>query len=225
MIRFPTKAGRRNNLSYYGAGILTAGKARARRISEGICNERATKPAVKRTSPNGSSYFFALPKVALLAAGALFAAGFVVWPGCATPPLPATRTALSNLKRTDFSFGKNAHPSQNDIVTKLGQPDENFADLRVSCYKLNDIKRRKLWLFLGVLPIAITRDGDDLEVAMIQFDDRKQAQRIDIKIIPGYYFPTVRYGDQNAMSRVDQREMRSAAQQWITKPPSAPAGH
>ena len=48
-------------MSNYGAGILTAGKAGARRISEGICNERATKPAVKRTSQNCSSYSFALP--------------------------------------------------------------------------------------------------------------------------------------------------------------------
>src|ERR1700740_3530176 len=32
------------------AGILTAGKARVRRISAWICNERATPPAAKRTS-------------------------------------------------------------------------------------------------------------------------------------------------------------------------------
>ena len=36
----------------YGAGLLAAGKARARRISEWICNERATLPAAKRTSQN-----------------------------------------------------------------------------------------------------------------------------------------------------------------------------
>jgi hypothetical protein len=32
------------------AGILAAGKARARRISAGICNKRATPPAAKRPS-------------------------------------------------------------------------------------------------------------------------------------------------------------------------------
>jgi predicted nuclease of predicted toxin-antitoxin system len=39
-------------LSNYGAVILAAGKARARRISAVICNERATPPAAKRTSQN-----------------------------------------------------------------------------------------------------------------------------------------------------------------------------
>jgi hypothetical protein len=56
------KAGRKNNLSNYGAGILAAGKALGRRISKAICNERATQPAAKRTSQSCSSYFFALPK-------------------------------------------------------------------------------------------------------------------------------------------------------------------
>jgi len=46
------KDSRRNNLSNYGAGILAAGKARARRISAVICNERATQPAAKRPSQN-----------------------------------------------------------------------------------------------------------------------------------------------------------------------------
>jgi len=48
----PTKASRKNNMNNYGAGVLAAGKARARRISEAICNERATPPAAKRTSQN-----------------------------------------------------------------------------------------------------------------------------------------------------------------------------
>src|SRR5881296_1066327 len=34
------------------AGILTAGEARARRIPVAVCNERTTKPAVKRPSEN-----------------------------------------------------------------------------------------------------------------------------------------------------------------------------
>ena len=39
-----------NNMDNYRAGILTAGEARARSIPEAVCNERATKPAVKRPS-------------------------------------------------------------------------------------------------------------------------------------------------------------------------------
>jgi hypothetical protein len=51
------KASRKNNLSNYSAGILAAGKALARRISARICNERATPPAVKRTSQNAQVIF------------------------------------------------------------------------------------------------------------------------------------------------------------------------
>ena len=49
-------------MSNSGAEILAAGKALVRRISEAICNERATRPAAKRTSQSCSDYFFALPK-------------------------------------------------------------------------------------------------------------------------------------------------------------------
>jgi hypothetical protein len=51
------KASRKNNLGNYSAGILAAGKALARRISARICNERATPPAVKRTSQNAQVIF------------------------------------------------------------------------------------------------------------------------------------------------------------------------
>jgi hypothetical protein len=60
------KASRENKMSNYGEGILAAGKARVRRISEAICNERATPPADKRTSQSCSSYFFAMPSSAEL---------------------------------------------------------------------------------------------------------------------------------------------------------------
>ena len=39
-----------NNMNNYRAGILTAGEARARSIPAAVCDERATKPAVKRPS-------------------------------------------------------------------------------------------------------------------------------------------------------------------------------
>ena len=46
-----TTESRSENEDYiYDAGILAAGKARARSISAWICNERATPPAAKRTS-------------------------------------------------------------------------------------------------------------------------------------------------------------------------------
>ena len=75
-------------------------------------------------------------KRAFLAAGAFFAAGLILWPGCATPPLPASRTPISPLKRADFSFVKEANPTRDDVIAKLGQPDEYFPDLRVAISRL-----------------------------------------------------------------------------------------
>ena len=50
-------------MNNYGAGVLAAGKARTRRISNAICNERATPPAAKGTSQNCSCYSFVTLKV------------------------------------------------------------------------------------------------------------------------------------------------------------------
>ena len=155
-------------------------------------------------------------KVGCLAAGALCAAGFIVWPGCATPPLPASRTPLSIHKRDEFSLKKNAHPSRDEIIARLGPPDECFEDLRVACYKLNELKRCKLWLFLGILPIAVTRDSDGLEFAMIQFDDHDQEQRVAIKIISEFYYGN--YGPQGIGRETARRAMLSEAKKWVTTP-------
>src|SRR5437773_1520399 len=51
------KESRTNKLSNYGAGILAAGQALARRISAVICHERATPPAAERTSQNAQVIF------------------------------------------------------------------------------------------------------------------------------------------------------------------------
>jgi hypothetical protein len=147
-------------------------------------------------------------KKAFLAAGVLCAACFVVWPGCATPPLPASRTPLSALKRADFSFEKDAHPSQDDVLTKIGPPDDYFPDLHVACYKLNQVKRRRLVLMFFVLPIAWPKDPDGLEVAMIQYDDHDRVQRTEIRILS--YYPA----NHNAM--------HNTAKYWLTQPPVVP---
>ena len=146
-----------------------------------------------------------------MAAGALCAAGFIVWPGCATPPLPASRTPVSTLKAADFSFVKSVHPSLSDIVCKIGEPDEYFSDLRIAGYKLNQVKRRRLWLLFGILPIAAPKDPDALEVAMIQFDEHDRAQRMEIKIIPEYYYTP--------------SPMRREAEHWMIRPAGGSEGH
>jgi hypothetical protein len=165
-----------------------------------------------------------LTKAGCLAAGALCAAGFIAWPGCATPPLPASRTPLSIHKRSEFKWKKDAHPSRDEIVAKLGQPDEYFADLQVSCYKLNRLKQRTLYLFLGILPIGWAREGDGLEAAMIQFDEHDRAQRVGIKVFDSggwSEYPTARAN----VSREDQRTMRIAAQAWVNEAAKGGAKH
>lgn len=148
-------------------------------------------------------------KRAFLAAGAFFAAGLILWPGCATPPLPASRTPISPLKRADFSFVKEANPTRDDVIAKLGQPDEYFPDLRVACYKLNNIKRHRLVLLFGILPVGAYQDAPGIEVAMIQFDDRDREQRIQIKIYTGYNTLFAHYGRQPTL--------RFEAEQWVAK--------
>ena len=149
-------------------------------------------------------------KKAFLAAGALCAACFIVWPGCATPQLPTSRTPLSSLNRADFSFEKNPQPTQDDVLAKIGPPDDYFPDLHVACYKLNQVKRRRLVLMFFVLPIAWPKDSDGLEVAMIQYDDHDRAQRIEIKTT-SYYT-----ANRDTMHNV----MHNAAEHWLTQPPA-----
>ena len=154
-------------------------------------------------------------KTAFLVAGALCAAGFIVWPGCAFPPLPASRAPLSIHTRAEFSLKKNGHPSRDEVVARLGPPDEYYADLRVSCYKLNEINRRRLVLLFGILPIAVPRDPVCLEVAMIQFDDHDRAQRREISIIPRYSFPYGAYGYQSTMPAERLRSLvRQEVERW-----------
>jgi hypothetical protein len=147
-------------------------------------------------------------KKAFLAAGALCAAAFIVWPGCATAPLPASRTPLSALKRADFSFEKDPRPTQDDVLTKIGPADEYFPDLHVACYKLNQVKRRRLVLMFFVLPIAWPKEPTSLEVAFVQYDDHDRVQRTDIKIVPAF--------------SANQSAMHNEAKSWLAQPRVVP---
>ena len=149
-----------------------------------------------------------------LAAGALCAAAFIIWPGCTFRPLAISRKPVSSLRPADFSFGNSAHPSRSDIVSKVGAPAEYFADLRIACYQLNRVRRRELCLLFGILPIAAPKEADRLEVAMIQFDNSDRAQRIEITIIP--FYPA------------DRNSFRYSARRWTTnslKPAGKSPGH
>jgi hypothetical protein len=146
--------------------------------------------------------------MAFVAAGALCVVGFIVWPGCATPSITTSRKPLSPFKPAAFKAETATHPSRSEVVSKMGNPDEYFPDLRVACYKLDQVSSRTLCLFLGILPIALTKDADSLDVAMIQFDDQDRAQRIKIETVSIY-----------------PGDLRNAADWWIKVPVHNPQPH
>ncbi len=142
-------------------------------------------------------------KIGFFVAAILCTIGFVVWPGCATPSFTSSRTPVSNLRASDFSSVPRNHPTRTELVVRLGEPTEYYADLHVACYKLNRVLRHRLVLLFGILPIAGYDEYDFTEVAFIQFDDHDQAQRLKIKII------------ENDNSYPN--EFRTSAQAWATK--------
>lgn len=113
----------------------------------------------------------------------LLAAGYIVWPGCATAPLPSKRSPMS-------SFGPNPEqiaalgersPFREEVERQTGKPDEYFADVRVACYPLNHLNRKRLVLFLGIIPAGTFQDVPGAEVAMIQYDEQGRMQGAAIR--------------------------------------------
>jgi hypothetical protein len=139
---------------------------------------------------------------ALLVGGAFCAVALMIWPGCATPPLPSSRKPIASRKTTDFKFLKSGQASRSEIVSKLGEPDAYFADLRVGCYRINEVTKRKLWLCLFVIPINVETIPGALEVAFIEFDEQDRAHRFAIDT--GFYG----YPDRD-------QGLRNAAQKWV----------
>lgn len=153
-------------------------------------------------------------KRAGLAAAALWAAGFVLWPGCATPSLPSSRTPAGHLQKSDVKFAKKGPLKKSDVIAKLGKPDVYFEDLRVACYRLNHLSRHRLVLLLGVIPIGALKDSPGLEVAMFQFDAEGNVLGRDRRTVReefSWYMTQVapRPGDQfNSL-------LREEAVQWV----------
>ena len=85
-------------------------------------------------------------------------------------PLPSSRTPVGSVRRADVRAAKREQLTKAEIVHRLGKPDVWYADLKVACYKLNDVSRRRLVLLFGVVPIGVPEDNQGLEVAMFQFD-------------------------------------------------------
>ena len=106
--------------------------------------------------------------------------------GCYSPVVATSRQPISSRSTNDFEFVRLANPSKSDVDRRLGNPDEYFPDLRVAVYPINTVIRRRLTLFLFILPVGGFRDYDFYDIACIEFDEHDNARRCDV-ILRGSY--------------------------------------
>jgi len=117
-------------------------------------------------------------KTALLVSVVLWVVAMMVWPGCTTPPGPSSRKPILSRKKKDFAFtrSKSPPPSRSEIVGKVGEPDAWFPDLRIACYRVNEVTKRDLMLFF-VIPILVEKHPGYVDVAFIEFDESDHVRR------------------------------------------------
>jgi hypothetical protein len=116
----------------------------------------------------------------LLGGIALFVVGFAVWPGCALAPLPSKRVPIVGRSTTQFKLKKSEHPTRGEVIARLGQPDAYVEDIRVACYRVKDVTRRKVFLLLFVIPISVEH-RNAYDIGFIEFDEEGLARRADIR--------------------------------------------
>lgn len=156
--------------------------------------------------------------------GLLGAAALLIWPGCAWPALPAKRIPLSNLRPADFKNAPTAtqpRSTRADIEARLGVPDEYFEDLRVAAYRLNELKRKRLWLLFFVLPVGVTPEPDQMEVGFVEYNDAGQVRRMTVRRLVVGYAPWARPGEASSERPADRRYWKEAAR-WVQEPDPIP---
>ena len=119
------------------------------------------------------------PNTVLLAGLIVFVVGFIVWPGCAIVPLPSRRVPIDARTSAQFKFKKAEHLTRDQMIAQLGPPDEYLPDIRVACYKVNDVTRRKVFLCLFVIPLNVDKIPA-CDVAFIEFDNNDWVQRAEM---------------------------------------------
>ena len=115
-------------------------------------------------------------KKALLVSAILWVAAMMVWPGCVWPRIPSTRTPISSRTKEDFAFPKPPPPSRSEIVAKVGEPDAWLPELRVACYRVNEVTKRNLDLFF-LIPVYVEKHPGYVDVAFIEFDETDHVRR------------------------------------------------
>jgi hypothetical protein len=135
---------------------------------------------------------------ALLASVGLFTVGLMVWPGCAFMPLPSKRTPIASRTTGQFKLKQPEQLTRAEIFARLGQPDQYSPDIRVACYRVNDVKKRELFLFLFVIPVGVER-SDAYDIGFVEFNEQDRVRRAAVRTYPAV------------------RELQSAANDWVKK--------
>jgi len=103
-----------------------------------------------------------------------------IWPGCASIPYKTIRKPFNGRTTQDFDFLKAGKLTRAEMIRKLGEPDGYYPELKVACYRINEVERRRLFLAFFILPMGIERETNGADLALVQFDEDDRAQRFAI---------------------------------------------
>jgi len=121
------------------------------------------------------------PLVAFTLSVFLLSAGYFVWPGCAIVPLPSKRTPIARISKSQMRNLKSRDLTREAVEHELGKPDEYIESVSVACYRLNELNRSRVMLFLCVLPVFVYADWPGTEVAFVRYDSDRKVARVAIR--------------------------------------------
>ena len=107
--------------------------------------------------------------------------GLVLWPGCVTPTITTQRQPTTSLRNADVRAMRREPPTRAEVVRSAGEPEAYFEDLRVAVYRLSKVRRHKLVLLFGVLPILAYGVGEDAEFLLLAYDEDGKVSRLDVR--------------------------------------------
>lgn len=111
----------------------------------------------------------------------LLSAGYFVWPGCATMPLPSKRVPISDVTTKQVKRIDHLGLTKDEVEREIGKPTEFYPDVQVACYSMNRLDRSRVVLFLFLIPIDWYPEKSGAEVAMIQYDGRGRMLRAVVR--------------------------------------------
>lgn len=119
--------------------------------------------------------------ISVLCGAALISiSALTIWPGCASIPYKTIRKPFNGRTTQDFDFLKAGKLTRAEMIRKLGEPDGYYPELKVACYRINEVERRRLFLAFFILPMGTERETAGADVAFVQFDEDDRAQRVAV---------------------------------------------